>query len=269
MRKIEYPQDGGKVGIYNVVYNYNKFAQLLKVKQDGDVIFEQEYNENANIMETKTSKSQGKFKYNTDGLIDKEEITNKDGSKNILNYHYNSLKQIKKKYNADETLVKEYQYNSNNQLIGVIEYNGTLDANDPNKIINHFIKKAYIYNKEQIIEEKFYEYNIIHSSIVIGKKRTPISITEQKKLAWQKFRDQSEIPLSEIERKYSYQLNEINVDINKYSFSITLVNGKSEKNKELLDSETIKYKLDSSGRVIKQELYNKNKELEEVKEFSY
>lgn len=42
-----------------------------------------------------------------------------------------------------------------------------------------------------------------------------------------------------------------------------------EKNKELLDSETIKYKLDNIGRVIKQEVYNKNQELEEEEEFSY
>lgn len=266
--KIEYPNDDGKMGIYNVTYSYNKFAQLLKIKQDRDIILEYKYDENAKIIEAETPKGQRKFKYNNEAQIDKEEITNKNGSKNILNYRYNSSKQIEKKYNDDETLVKEYQYDSNKKLISIIEYSGIIDKNDPSVIINHFIKKSYTYNADKVIEEKQYEYNIASSSVVVNHKRIPITIAEQKKVAWQKLRDQSEIPLSGIEKKYSYQSNEINVGINKYSFSITLAKGKSEKNKELLDSETIKYRLDNIGRIIKQEVYNK-KELVKTQEFYY
>lgn len=269
-KKIEYPNNDGKVSVYDVAYSYNKFAQLLQVKQDSDVILEHKYDENANIIETKTTKEQSKFTYNKEGEILQEEIINKNGSKNILNYNYNSLKLIEKKYNADETIVKEYQYDSSNQLVSVIEYNGTLDENDPNKLINHFIKKVYIYNKEQVIEEKFYEYNIRHSSIVINKKRIPIEITEQKKLAWEKLKDQSAIPFSGIEKKYSYQSNEINVVINKLDFSDSFRDVTTVAKSKVINTEIIKYKLDNLGRVVRQEVYsNQNKEPEEIKEYSY
>lgn len=189
--KIEYPNDKGKIGIYNIVYSYNKFAQLLIVKQDREVILENTYDENGHIIESKTSKEQRKLTYNTEGQIDKEEIINKDGSKNILNYRYNSSKQIEKKYNDEETLIKEYQYDSKNQLVSIIEYSGTINKNDPSEIVNHFVKKSYTYKIDKIIEEKQYEYNIVNSSILVNHKRMPITIAEQKKLAWKKLKDQS------------------------------------------------------------------------------
>ncbi|WP_123905689.1 hypothetical protein [Chryseobacterium sp. ERMR1:04] len=269
--KREYPDENGKVKVNNVIYYYNKFAQLLKTEENGEIIIENKYDENAYIIESNTTKYHTKFQYNTEGQVTQEEIKNDaDGSKSILNYHYNSLKQIEKKYNNDQTSVKEYQYDSNNKLVGIIEYTGTIDKYNPNKIINHFVKKIYTYNKEQIVEEKHYEYNIFDASILVNDKWEPITIEEQKKLAWQKLRDPSTNPLFYIERNYSYQSDEINVIVNKFSFSNTLKNGKNETDKKLTNSETITYTLDTLGRVVKKETINKDQYKErEIQSFSY
>lgn len=39
-RKREYPDENGKVKVNNAFYYYNKFAQLLQIKDNGKVIFE-------------------------------------------------------------------------------------------------------------------------------------------------------------------------------------------------------------------------------------
>lgn len=107
-------------------------------------------------------------------------------------------------------------------------------------------------------------------SFRINKKREPITIEEQKKLAWQKLRDPSTNPLFCIERKYSYQSDEINVIVNKFSFSNTLKNGKNETDKKLTNSETTTYTLDTLGRVVKKETINKDQYKErEIQSFSY
>lgn len=89
------------------------------------------------------------------------------------------------------------------------------------------------------------------------------------KLSWQQFRSKSEIPFSVIEKKYTYQSDQIEVTINKFSFSNKMNNGKIEGNKELLDSEIIKYKLDNIGRIIQKEIYNKNKKPVEIVNYFY
>ncbi|MDN3694517.1 hypothetical protein QWZ06_20735 [Chryseobacterium tructae] len=266
------------------LYKYNKYGQLLKIVEDkmiDKMLLENTYDENGRLIsqkkDNKDTKLEREFSYDKNDNIIKESIKEKEVASNgkvikdgkyTLLYQYNKG-QIVRKYTENEDHVIDFEYNpTGDKLISIIEYYGVLDKNDTKKWINHFTKTVYTYNDNQITEERKYEYHIINSSVFTNKKWIPITIEEQKKLGWQKFKDQSEIPLSGIEKKYSYQSNEINVDINKYSFSITLAKGKSEKNKELLDSETIKYRLDNIGRIIKQEVYNK-KELVKTQEFYY
>lgn len=74
-----------------------------------------------------------------------------------------------------------------------------------------------------------------------------------------------------IERKYAYQSNEIHVTVNKLDFSNSMRDGKTGRftSGEVVNSEIIRFKLDNSGRIIKKEVYNKDKNLEEKQEFSY
>lgn len=64
-------------------------------------------------------------------------------------------------------------------------------------------------------------------------------------------------------------INEFNVTVDKYKFFNSINNGETIQNKELIDSEMIKYKLDNIGRIIKKEIHSKNKKTKEVQEFLY
>ncbi|WP_312389935.1 hypothetical protein [Chryseobacterium sp.] len=103
---------------------------------------------------------------------------------------------------------------------------------------------------------------------MVDKKWNPISIEEQRKLAWKKLHEQSELPLSAIESKYNYQSGQIEIVKTQYNFSNRVKNGKTEQNKEVLDTESIKFTLDSSQRPIKKEITDKNKKAL-TQEFSY
>ncbi|WP_185289336.1 hypothetical protein [Chryseobacterium lactis] len=266
--KMNIPDQSGELKMSNVVYHYNRFAELLKVDDGGKIIAEYKYDEGANLLESETAEKSIKYFYNKDNQVIKEEGNKKD-KKYILNYTYNSESNLDKKFSDDQNLITEYKYDSSGRLIETIEYTGMLDKNDSQKIINHFIKKNYIYNNDKIIEEMQFEYDIVNPSVLIDKKWKPITIEEQKKLSWQQFRSKSEIPFSVIEKKYTYQSDQIEVTINKFSFSNKMNNGKIEGNKELLDSEIIKYKLDNIGRIIQKEIYNKNKKPVEIVNYFY
>lgn len=72
-----------------------------------------------------------------------------------------------------------------------------------------------------------------------------------------------------IERKYAYQSNEIHVTVNKLDFSNSMRDGKTGQSAEVINSEIIRFKLDNIGRIIKKQVYNKDKNIEEKQEFSY
>jgi len=101
------------------------------------------------------------------------------------------------------------------------------------------------------------------------KKWTPISVEQQKALAWKKFKEGSETPLSEIDKKYQYETGAIHTEINTYNFSNKFKNGKTEVNKELADSEKIKFILDNNGRITQKEISNTKKNSSEVQVFYY
>lgn len=264
--KNEFPQNN-QVGKNNAEFTYNKFAQLLKISDNGKTVVENQYDDNGNLLEIKTSEKHSKYQYDTSGKVIQSEI-DKKGVKNTFNYRYNTRGWIEKKYTEDQNMVKEFTYNSKGELTETIEYSGTIDKSDSNKLVNHFTKKEYTYNNNQIAEETEYEYNIVNASVLVDKKWQPITIDEQRKLAWKKLRDQSELPVSGIENIYNYQSGQINLIKNKYSFSNRVKNGKTEQNKELLSSDSIKFTLDSSGKAIKKEKSDQNKKIE-IHEFSY
>ncbi len=248
-------------------FTYNKFAQLLKITDSGKTVVENKYDENGNLIESKTSDKQSKYSYDSTGKIVKAEVE-KSGEKNIYNYTYNAADLVEKKYTEDQNKGKEFKYNSNGNLIEIIEYSGKIDQSDSKKLINHFVKKTYAYGNNHVSEEKEYEYNIVNASVLVDKKWNPIGIEEQRKLAWKKLNEQSELPLSAIESQCNYQSGQIEIVKTQYNFSNRVKNGKTEQNKEVLDTESIKFTLDSSQRPIKKEITDKNKKAL-TQEFSY
>lgn len=262
----EFPKNN-KVEKSDAVFTYNKLAQLLKIVDNGKTVVDNQYDDNGNLLETKTSEQQTKYQYDSNGKITKAEV-NKGGVKNTFKFVYNAAGLIEKKYSEDQNKVKEFKYNAKGKVSETIEYSGSIDKSDAHKLVNHFIRKIYTYSNDQVIEEKEYEYNITNASVLVEKKWQPIDIEEQRKLAWKKLNDSSELPLKAIESQYNYQSGQIAITKNQYSFSNRVKNGKTEKNKELLSSESIKFTLDQSGKVLKKETSDKNKKAE-IQEFDY
>lgn len=233
-------------------FTYNKYAQLLKIVDNGKVVVENKYDDNGNISEIKTSSIFIKNQYDAYGKITKVEA-NENGKKNVLNYYYNSSGMLEKVQSHLQNFVKEFQYDSAGKIKTITEYSAAIDKNETNKLINHFIKKTYKYDGELVIEETKTEYSIANVSVLLEQKWQSLSIEEQRILAWKKFNDNSETPLSEIERKYLYTLNEINVIENKYVFSNRIKQNKTEMIKDMINSEKIKYISNNIGKIIKKE----------------
>lgn len=264
--KVEYPVENN-VKTNDISYEYNKFGQLLKVEQNNKTIVENTYDNNGNLIESKTPNEHIRYEYNEDGTVISEEI-NKNGVKKLLKHQYNSSKQLVKKYSDDQNQTEEFKYDANGRILSVIEYSGETDKNDSNKLINHFFKKTYSYSKDQLTEEKHLSYNIANASVLVNKKWQPINIEQQRKLAWEKLNDPTEIPISETDKKYTYLSNEINVSINDFSFSNRIKNGKAFQEKEITQTESIKFSLDGEGRVVKKESTGKDKKIV-VEKYSY
>ncbi len=267
------------------LYKYNKYGQLLQILEDkmvDKVLVENIYDENGRLISQKKDyknlKSAREFSYDKNGNILKEDIKEKEIAPNdkivkdeayTLLYQYNNKGQIVKKYTEDENHVIEFQYDSANKLTNIVEYYGISDKSDVKKWVNHFTKTTYNYNKEQVTEEKKYDYTIVNASVLVDKKWTPISLDEQKKIGWQKFKDGSETPLSGFEKKYQYRSDAISVEVNTYNFSNQFKNGKTEVNKVLTNAENIKFKLDDNGKIIHKEINNIQKNITETQVFYY
>jgi len=257
--------DGAKK--HTTEFTYNKFAQLLKIEDNGKTVLENKYDDQGNLSESKTSDKHHKYQYDSSGKIVKAEEEN-NGIKNTFHYAYNSAGLVEKKYSENENEVEKFKYNTKENIIEFIKYSGKIDKSDTKKLSNHFVKKTYSYSNDRISEEKEYEYNIINASILVEKKWNPINIDEQRKLAWKKLDDKSELPLSALENQYNYQSKFIDIVKNQYSFSNRVKNGKTEPDKEVINTENIKFSLDFMGRAVKKEATDKNKKIG-LQEFSY
>ncbi|MEJ5106679.1 hypothetical protein [Chryseobacterium sp. MYb328] len=266
------------------LYQYNKYGQLLKLIEDkllDKVVLENRYDEKARLIfqkkNDKSYESERNLAYSKNNQIQKETIWQKEVAPNgnvikdeikTFLYAYNNQGQLIKKYTPDRNDVIEYTYNSEHQLTGILEYSGTISTDDPQKIVNHFVKKTYAYLEDEVIEEVTNEYNIVNSSVLMNGKWKTISIEEQKKQAWGNLKNQSAIPLQSTEIKYSYQPAEINIIINKYHI-YTNYNGKKGPTRQLVDSDSIKYRPDHTGRIIKKETYNHDTKEMEVQKLFY
>jgi len=264
--KVEYPV-GNTVKINDISYEYNKFGQLLKVEQNNQVIVDNSYDDNGHLVASKMPDAHIKYSYDKEGNIVTEEVERK-GNKKIYTLAYNSSQQIIKKYTQNQDQVKEFKYDANGRVLSITEYSGEIDKSDSHKLNNHFSKKIFSYTDGQLANEKHLEFKITNASVLVNKKWEAIDIEQQRKLAWEKINDPSEIPVSETDKKYSYQADEIKISINDFGFSNRVKNGKSSLEKEVLSTESIKFTLDGSGRIIKKESLDKNKK-NLVENYSY
>ncbi len=268
------------------LYHYNKYGQLLRIAEDkivDKILLENTYDENGRLIsqkkDTKDIQSEREFTYDKNDHILKENIKEKEIAPNgkvvkdevyTLLYQYNNKGQIARKYTENENHIVEFQYDpAGNELMSVVEYNGAPDKSDAKKWVNHFTKTTYKYAKDQIAEEKKYEYTIVNASVLIDKKWTPITVEQQKALGWKKFKEESETPLSGIEKNYKYEPEAITTEINTYNFSNHFKNGKTEINKELTNGEKIKFTLDNNGRITQKEINNTQKNTSEVQVLYY
>lgn len=264
---IEYP-DENKVKTFDVSYGYNKFGQLLKVQQDNKTIVDKTYDNNGNLIESKTPDEHIKYNYNKEGNVVSEEVEKK-GQKKIFNYQYNSSKQLLKKYTDDQNQVQKFTYDSEGKILSIVEYYGEIDKSNANKLINHFLIKTYSYTKNQPTEENHREFKIANASVLVNKKWQAINLEKQRKLAWDNINNSSEIPIAENDKKYVYLSNEINVSINYFSFSNRVKNGKASQEKEILRTESIKFSLDKEGRIIKKETVSKDDQKSNIEKYFY
>ncbi|CAD0224149.1 conserved exported protein of unknown function [Chryseobacterium sp. JV274] len=268
------------------LYHYNKYGQLLRIAEDkmiDKILLENIYDENGRLISQKKNtrdiQSVREFSYDKNDNILVENIKEKVIAPNgkvvkdetyTLRYQYDSKGKIVRKYSENENHVVEFQYDpASDTLMNIVEYYGISDKGDAKKWVNHFTKTTYTYTKDQITGENKYEYNIVNASVLADKKWTPISVEQQKALAWKKFKEGSETPLSEIDKKYQYETGAIHTEINTYNFSNKFKNGKTEVNKELADSEKIKFILDNNGRITQKEISNTKKNSSEVQVFYY
>ncbi|MBP2619638.1 hypothetical protein [Chryseobacterium jejuense] len=267
------------------LYQYNKYGQLLKLAKErmllNKVLLENRYDEKSRLIFRKQDdenfKSEITWVYDKNGYIQKENAWEKEIAPNgnvikdetkIFFYEYNNLGQLIKKYTQNRNDVIEYTYNNEHKLLSTLEYSGTIDKDHPEKIINHFLKKTYTYLKEEVVEAISYEYKITDSTVLINGKWATMSIEEQKKQAWDKLKDQSAIPLQIIETEYSYQPSEINIVAHEYSI-YSNYNGQKGQSKLLIASDSMKYKFDRGGRIIKKENYNADTKEMDAQEIFY
>ncbi|SDJ92075.1 hypothetical protein [Chryseobacterium jejuense] len=266
------------------LYQYNKYGQLLKLVENrllDKVLLENRYDEKSRLIFQKRNdedfKSERTWGYDKDNRVQKEKVWEKEIAPNgnvikdetkTFFYEYNTLGQLIKKYTQNRNDVVEYTYNNEHKLISILKYSGTIDKDHPEKIINHFVKKTYIYLKDEVAEVISYEYKITDSSVLINGKWETMSLEEQKKQAWEKLKDQSAIPLQIIETKYSYQPLEINIAAHKYSI-YSNYNGQKGQSKQLVDSDSMRYVLDHGGRIIKKEIYNTDTKETDVQQIFY
>lgn len=265
-------------------YQYNKYGQLLKLIEDkllDKVLLENRYDEKARLVFQKknyeTYQSEKNWTYDKNNRIQKEIVWQKETAPNgnvtkdemkTFFYEYNNQGQLIKKYTRNRNDLIEYTYNNEHKLTAILEYSGTISKNDPQKIVNHFVKKTYAYLKDEVIESVITEYNITDSSVLINGKWETISIEEQKKQAWQKLNNQSAVPLQITETKHGYKPSEISIVVNKYHIDINY-NGEKGQVRQLIDSDSMKYRLDRTGKIIKKEIYNPNTKEMEIQEFFY
>ncbi|KFC18075.1 hypothetical protein IO89_18250 [Epilithonimonas lactis] len=255
MQQADSPSDN-KIKTNEIVYKYNKFGQLLKVLENKKIIAEYIYDAGGYLTEAKIAKNSITYQYNKEGFITIEE-RHENGIKISLRYQYNSAKQLINKMSENQNHAEEFGYDNTGRLSSIIKYSAEIDKNNPDKLINNFVKKIYNYADERLSEEKIYEYRIVNASVLVNKKWQPLDIDQQRKMAWEKMTDTDEIPTSGIERSYKYNENSIIVSINHFNFSNRVVDGKAKLEKELSNSESIKFSLDLSGKIVKKETTDK------------
>lgn len=269
------------------LYQYNKYGQLLKLIEErtllNKVLLENTYDEKSRLIFQKRDyedyKSEKNWVYDKNNRVQKETAWEKEiaPNGNIIKdetktffYEYDHKGQLVKKYTQNRNDIIEYTYNNEHQLVSTLEYSGTIEKDHPEEIMNYFIKKTYAYLNDEVIEALRYEYKITNYNVLVNGKWEAISIEEQKKKAWEKLKEQSAVPLQIIETKYAYQPSEINITTNKFHLSTTYNNGQIGQRKELADSDSMKYILDSKGRIIKKETYhNKDADNVETQEIFY
>ncbi|UHO37409.1 hypothetical protein H5J24_17080 [Chryseobacterium capnotolerans] len=267
------------------LYQYNKYGQLLKLAKErmllNKVLLENRYDEKSRLIFRKQDdenfKSEITWVYDKNGYIQKENAWEKEiaPNGNIIKdqtktffYEYNKQGQLIKKYTQNRNDIIDFTYNNENKLVSILEYSGTIDNDHPGKIMNHFVKKTYTYLKDEVINAVSYEYDIINSTVLVNGKWETISMEEQKKHAWKKLKDQSAIPLRIMETKYTYQPSEINISLHQYSI-YSNSNEQKKPTKQLVDSDSITYRCDSKGRLVKKETYNPGTKEIEVQEIFY
>lgn len=261
----ELPEDDG-VRKHTTLFTYNLFAQLLKITDNGKILLENKYDDQGNVVRSKTKDRQSDYQYDSSGkIIKKREET--DGIQKIFTYTYNAAGWLEKKYTEDQNEVEEFRYQTKGNIREIVRYSAVTDKSDAQKLMSHFTKKTYIYSNNLISEEKEYEYNIMNASVLINKKWNPLTIDEQRKLAWKTFNDQSGWPISASESKYKYQPAQVDIIKTQYSFANRGKNDTTEQGKEVTDINHTLFTLDSSGRAIK-ETVSRNKTIE-TKDFSY
>ncbi|KQR94379.1 hypothetical protein ASG01_00375 [Chryseobacterium sp. Leaf180] len=269
---------------HKYIYTYNKFAQLLRIFEDkllNKTLLENKYDENGRLIFQEKNYEELIAKkeliYGKEGRILKENIKEEKIAPNgriksdlsyTLNYEYNKAGQIDKKQSKDSNFVEQFQYDSNGRIINFVKYSAEIDKDNPDKLINIFVKKTYHYANEKLAEEKVYEYQIVNASILVNKKWQPLNIDQQRKMAWEKLNDTNEMPTTEIERLYKYNEDSIIVSINHFNFANRVVDGKAKLEKDLSNAESIKFSFDNSGKIIKKETTDKNRGMT-VEYYSY
>ncbi len=253
--KVEFPANS-RVKVNDIIFEYNKFGQLLKVIQNKKPVIQNAYNEVGHLIESKNPEKSSKLKYNEDLIVIEERQEN--GVKTILKYQYNAAKQLVKKSSDDQTYVEKFNYDDGGRLVSIVRYSAEIDKDNTNKLINHFTKISYNYTNTQLTEEKVHEYKIVNASVLADKKWQPLNIEQQRKIAWEKLNDPTGIPVSEIERIYRYKENGIVVKVNHFSFSNRITNGKANLEKEISNSQSIKFSFDNTGKIVKKETTDKN-----------
>lgn len=255
--KVESPADN-KTKTNEIIYEYNKFGQLLKVLENKKTIAEYIYDDGGYLTEAKIAENKITYQYNKEGLITIED-KHENRIKISLKYQYNSAKQLIKKMSEDQNYAEEFRYDNDGRLLSVIKYSAEIDKNNSEKLINNFVKKIYNYANEKLSEEKVYEYQMVNASVLVNKKWQPLNIDQQRTMAWEKLNNTDEIPTSEIERLYTYNKSNIIVSIKRFNFSNRVINGTSKLEKEISNSESVKFLFDSSGKIIKKETTDKNR----------
>lgn len=255
--RVESPADN-KIKTNEIDYEYNKYGQLLKVLENKKTIAEYTYDDGGHLKEAKIPENSITYQYNKEGLITSE---NKqvNGNKISLKYQYNSAKQLIKKMSEDQNYAEEFEYDNKGRLSSVVQYSAETYKNNPDKLINNFVKKVYNYANEQLSEEHVYEYQIVNASVLVNKKWQPINIDQQRKMAWEKLNDTDSIPTLEIERLYTYNESDITVNINHFNSSNRVIDGKSRIEKEIRNSGSVKFTFDNSGKIIRKETTDKNR----------